>query len=195
LGTSVLDPDKEILAMNEWFQALAGIQQTLVMVAVFTGTIVLFQFISTLFGLSGDADLDGHSIDFGDIFTIRNGVTFLFGFSLGGLMAYEWGLTHVVFVSTVGMIIGVTFVTANVGIFLLMSRLKSSGNIDLDNAIGEIARVTLTVPGARSGVGKVSVSVQGRLKEYHAITDGEALERNFSVTVVDVLGSQLVVGK
>ena len=38
------------------------------------------------------------------------------------------------------------------------------------------------------------MSVQGRLMEYHAVTDGEALKRNSAVTVLGFSGSQLVVG-
>ena len=74
-----------------------------------------------------------------------------------------------------------------------MSMVKHEGNVQLENAIGQEARVTLAVPEERSGVGKVSLSVQGRLKEYHAVTDGRELIRNSSVTVVDISGSQLVV--
>ena len=51
----------------------------------------------------------------------------------------------------------------------------------------------LTVPASRSGVGKVSLSIQGRFKELHAVTDGETLAKNSAVTVVDFSGSQLVV--
>ncbi|MCH8140102.1 MAG: NfeD family protein [Proteobacteria bacterium] len=75
-----------------------------------------------------------------------------------------------------------------------MSMLKHQGNIRLENAIGEEARVTLSIPRCRTGVGKAMVSVQGRLKEYHAVTDGEALSRNTAVTVLELSGSQLVVG-
>jgi membrane-bound ClpP family serine protease len=39
----------------------------------------------------------------------------------------------------------------------------------------------------------VRVSIQGRLKEYHAVTENDALERNSAVKVLDVSGSQLVV--
>jgi membrane-bound ClpP family serine protease len=37
------------------------------------------------------------------------------------------------------------------------------------------------------------VPIQGRLKEYHAVTEGEAFGRNDSVSVIDVEGSQLLV--
>ena len=74
-----------------------------------------------------------------------------------------------------------------------MSMLRHEGNLDVENAVGRPGTVTLAVPERRSGIGKVSVSVQGRLLEWHAVTDGGALDRNSSVTVVGLAGSQLIV--
>ena len=116
------------------------------------------------------------------------------GFSWGGLMAYDWGLTHPLLVAIVGIPLGFLLVGLNIVLLFAMSKLKSEGNIRLENAIDEDATVTLTIPGNRAGVGKVRVSIQGRLKEYHAVTDGEALSRNTTVTVLDLSGSQLIVG-
>ena len=109
-------------------------------------------------------------------------------------MAYEWGLTHVLLVAFIGFVLGSFLVAFNMLLLFAMSKLKHEGNVRLENAIDEEAIVTLTIPQSRTGVGKVRVSIQGRLKEYHAVTDGEALSRNASVTVIDLSGSQLVVG-
>jgi len=184
--------------MAEWFAELSGLQQTLFVIAAASTAVFAIQTIFTLFGIGELDDLDlgeggGEGTPFGDIFTVRNGVSFLMGLSWGGLMAYSWGLTHAFFAILVGIIVGSLFVGVNMGLLALMAMVKHEGNVQLDNAIGEEARVTLAVPEERSGVGKVSLSLQGRLKEYHAVTDGRALERNSPVTVVDVSGSQLVV--
>ncbi len=185
--------------MSEWFDGLSQMQQVLFVVGVITTAIFMIQLLMTLIGLSGDSDFDlgadgsDSAFDFGDIFTIRNGITFLMGFSWGGLMAHDWGLTHPALMTLTGFFVGSFFVAASIFLLLLMSKLRSSGNINLLNAIDQDGRVTLTVPGHRAGVGKVSVSVQGRLNEYHAVTDGDALSRNAPVTVLDLSGSQLVV--
>jgi len=184
--------------MTEWFDGLSGIEQFLFSTGVFSTLIFAIQFLLSLFGLADDEpDVDGHpgsAFEFGDVFTIRNGVSFLMGFSWGGLMAYDWGLTHTFFVALIGIIIGSFLVGVNMIILFGMSKLKHQGNVRLENAIGEEASVTLTIPRCRTGIGKVSVSVQGRLKEYHAVTDGESLSRNTPVTVLDFSGSQLLVG-
>lgn len=185
--------------MNEWFEAFSTVEQSLLLVAAFSTTIFVIQFVMSLTGFSDDAEFDtesdGSSLDFGDIFTIRNGVTFLMGFSWGGLMAYEWGLAHPLAASFVGSVVGVLFVAVNLFLLLGLSKIKSSGNLNMDNAIDEEGRVTLMLPAQRSGVGKVTVTVQGRLKEFHAVTDGPGLAKNTPVVVLEVLGSQLVVAE
>ncbi len=191
--------------MTEWFDGLSTLQQTLFVVAVFSTVVFAIQVVFTLFGIGeadGADDLDqgaiaddvgGSGIPFGDIFTIRNGVSFLMGLSWGGLMAHEWGLVHAVFVLLVGLFTGSLFVAINMGLLALLSMLRHEGNLRLENAIDQEGVVTLGVPRGRHGVGKVSVSVQGRLQEYHAVTDGDALARSSSVRVVGLAGSQLIV--
>ncbi len=185
--------------MTEWFDGLSGIEQFLFSTGVFSTLIFAIQFSLSMFGISDDdsdigSDGADGGIEFGDAFTIRNGVSFLMGFSWGGLMAYDWGLTHTFFVASVGILLGSFLVGVNMLLLFGMSQLKHQGNVRLENAIGVEARVTLSIPRCRTGVGKATVSVQGRLKEYHAVTDGETLNRNTAVTVLDLSGSQLVVG-
>jgi membrane protein implicated in regulation of membrane protease activity len=185
--------------MTEWYDSLAGIEQFLFLTGVFSTLIFAIQFLMTLTGLGGDdADMDGDISDndglsLGDVYTLRNGVSFLMGFSWGGLMAFDWGLENAFFVGVIGFIIGLVLVAINMLLLFGMAQLKHDGSIRLENAIGERATVTLPVPAARSGVGKVMVPIQGRLKEYHAVTEGEAFGRHDSVSVIDVEGSQLVV--
>ena len=185
--------------MTEWFEGLTGIEQFLFSTGVFSTLIFAIQFFLVLFGLTDDdADSDAgdgvqEGVSLGDVFTLRNGVSFLMGFSWGGLMAYEWGLEHPLLLSIVGFIIGMALVAVNMLLLVGMSKLKHDGSIRLENAINEDATVSLPIPAQRTGVGKVTLSIQGRLKEYHAVTDGEALTRNTPVTVLDVAGSQLVV--
>ncbi len=183
--------------MNEWFDALSTLEQTLFAIALFSTLVFAIQVVFSLFGIGeGDeATLGGDGLPFGDIFTIRNGAAFLMGFSWGGLMAYDWGLTHPFLATLVGLVLGCIFVAVNMGLFALVSMVKHEGNVRLQNAVGEPGTVSLAVPASRTGVGKVSISVQGRLLECHAVTEGEAIPRNTSVTVLGLAGSQLVVAR
>ena len=191
--------------MAAWFDGLSALEQTLFVIAMFATTVFVIQTVFTLFGIgeTDDADPDQGAIaddveraggvPFGDIFTIRNGVSFLMGFGWGGLMAYDWGLAHTIFVFLAGMVVGSVFVGINMGLLALMSMLRHEGNLRMERAVGQPGTITLVVPAHRSGIGKVRVSVQDRLLECHAITDGNALDRNSAVTVVGLAGSQLVV--
>ncbi|MDF2567514.1 MAG: NfeD-like [Oscillospiraceae bacterium] len=76
-----------------------------------------------------------------------------------------------------------------------MSRkLISSGNINIKNALGESARVYLTIPAG--GRGKVSLTVQERLIEADAMSDDKNdLVTGTMVRVVDIRSGILVVEK
>ena len=196
--------------MSEWFDGLSALQQALFVIALFSTSVFAIQVVFSLLGIGEVDEADAGEIPnldegaigddvggdtaFGNIFTIRNGVSFLMGLSWGGLMAYDWGLTHMVLVVLVGLVVGAFFAGINMGLLALLAMVKHEGNVRIENTVGRTGTVTLAVPEGRNGVGKVSVSVQGRLMEYHAITDGEALKRSSAVTVLGFSGSQLVVG-
>lgn len=190
--------------MSAWFDNLSTLEQTLFVVAVFATTVFAIQVVFTLFGIGETDDSDPNQgavsddigrggVPFGDVFTIRNGVSFLMGLGWGGLMVHGWGLSNTFLVLLGGMFVGSLFVGINMGLLALMSMLRHEGNLRIENAVGKPATVTLTVPERRTGVGKVRVSVQDRLLECHAITDGGALARNHSVTIVGLAGSQVIV--
>ena len=73
-------------------------------------------------------------------------------------------------------------------------RLQSSGNVNLNNAVGAIGEVYLRIPPAMQGQGKVSVQVQERLIEAAAMTKAEEeLKSGTSIRVLAVRGSNLLV--
>jgi hypothetical protein len=74
-----------------------------------------------------------------------------------------------------------------------MGRLASSGNLDLQNAVGKTARVYLRIPKSKSGLGKVTVEVQGRSVECGAVTAAGEIPTGVPVRVVAVSGDVLEV--
>ncbi len=83
--------------MSEWFDALSTLQQSLFAIALFSTLMFAIQVILTLFGIgeageTGASDLaggadgtdGGRGMPFSDLFTVRNGVSFLMGFTWGG---------------------------------------------------------------------------------------------------------------
>lgn len=77
-------------------------------------------------------------------------------------------------------------------IFASVRRLQSSGTIDTARAVGGGGTVYLSIPAG--GTGKVQVVVQGRLREFDAVSaSGEGIPTGGPVRVVEVRGSVLVV--
>ena len=71
-------------------------------------------------------------------------------------------------------------------------RFESDRSIHASDAIGEGGTVYIPIPGAESGPGKVTLTLNGRTVEYDAVTRGEALATGMKVTVVDVREPDIV---
>ena len=70
--------------------------------------------------------------------------------------------------------------------------LQNSGSLRMENAVGEHGRVYLRIPGGHGGPGKVTVPVQGRLEELHAVTPGPELRSGEPVVVTRVVDGETV---
>jgi len=187
--------------------------------AVVGGTIMVCQFVLTVLGLSDDgADgpaLDGDVADGGldadildgdlggdvhhhdtnwlfGVVTFRTLVAALAFFGVAGAAASSAGMSRPASL-TVGL--GSGFL-AMYGMYWLMrqiSRLASSGNERISNALGRPATVYIPIPAEGRGAGKVQLSMQNRIVEFQAVTDGpETLRTGETVEVVAVSGSDLV---
>ncbi|QDS97808.1 NfeD family protein [Adhaeretor mobilis] len=76
------------------------------------------------------------------------------------------------------------------GTYYLMqsiTKLDSSGNEDITNAIGQAATVYVPIPAAQGGMGKVQLSMQNRIVEFKAVTaEDDPLKTGEAVVVVAV---------
>ena len=67
--------------------------------------------------------------------------------------------------------------------------MKDSGTLNYANAVGQVGTVYLPVPPGRSGIGKIQVMIQGRLKVVQAQTGLEQrLDNLTKVRVVEQIG-------
>ena len=82
--------------------------------------------------------------------------------------------------------VGVFTMWVIVKLFQLMIRLQSSGNLDLNDAIGQEGEVYLRIPA--DGVGKVRVNIADRMRVLDAVPAGdEGFETGDPVWVIDVV--------
>lgn len=147
-------------------------------------------------GLDGGADLDMDGMpddpSFAEVhssgmnlLTFRNFINFLLGFGWTSVLLTNipWGWRIPLAVA-----VGVGLVAIVMLLFKWLSSMQQSGNIDLyKSAVGCTGTAYLTIPGARKGEGKVQISINGAVREYGAVTDGETLPTGTRIRVVEVV--------
>ncbi len=84
--------------------------------------------------------------------------------------------------------------TIMAAMFYYMKKLTDSGTLNYENAINAIGEVYLTIGANRSKMGKVSVSVQGTLRELDAISDSlTELKSGALIKVIDVTSNGILI--
>jgi ABC-type transport system involved in cytochrome c biogenesis permease subunit len=155
------------------------------------GALLVIQIALSLIGsdsdVDGDLDVDvGDAGDIGGHLSFRTVVAFVTFFGIAGRAALAAGLSSMAALG-IAIVVG-SLAFWLVGLALLqISRLRSSGNVEVQNAIGVEARVYLAIPAARSGSGAVTVPIQGRTMQYKAVTRGAAIATGQFCKVVGVL--------
>jgi len=182
--------------LPDWWSGLSTVQQIYWGIAIPFSLIFLIQTILTFVGgeIDGDTDMDidaDGEIGF-QFFTIKNFVAFFTMFGWMGIACLDAGWSLLVSL-LVSLISGLVMMTIMAAIFYFFSRLTDSGTMDVQNAVGGVGEVYLTVKAARGNIGKVSIMVQGSLRELEAITDDDQDLTNGSVIQVkEVINGNLL---
>ena len=183
-----------------WWAGLSLIMKILWGVTLAASLIFIIQSIMTFVGADADTNFDvdvDTSMDGADLsnieggsnlYTFRNFVNFLLGFGWSAILLQD-SIPSTGLLILVSVIIGVALVAAVMYLFKWLSGIQQSGNITLQkSASGCEGKVYLTIPAARSGMGKVQITIAGAVREYDAITESEqALKTGSSIRVVDVV--------
>lgn len=177
----------------EFFQELEPLLRAFWFIAIPTSIIFIIQTIMTFVG--GDA-MDGVNVDFdGDLgeseapfqlFSLRNLINFLLGFSWSGIAFYEI-ISNRTLLFVVAILVGIAFV----GVFFLiikqLMKLAEENSFKMQEALGKTAEVYLTIPANKSGKGKVLLSVKGSVRELDAMTEqDETIASHSAVKVVKI---------
>lgn len=155
--------------------------------AVAGGALLVLQIAATLIG--GDSEVDGDLDVHGEMgeghLSFRTVVAFVTFFGIGGRAALAGGLGAWPSLGAAAVAGSLAFWLVGLAM-LQISRLRSSGNVDIQNAVGSEARVYLTVPAQREGSGSVTVPIQGRTMQFKAVTRGPAIATGRFCKVVGV---------
>ena len=153
---------------------------------------------STDFDMDVDTSLDGSdlsNIDSGaNLYTFRNFVNFFLGFGWTAIILQPSVKSTAVLV-IISVLVGVALVALVMYMFKWLYSMQQSGNINVYKAaVGCQGKCYLRIPGERAGEGKVQITIQGAVREYNAVTDGDEIKTGTSVKVVEAIdGNTLLV--
>lgn len=168
-----------LLDIGSWWQSLQGFEKIFWVIALLFSALFLVQTVLSFVSgdgteTLGDAD-EAIGADEGmasGFFTIKNMIAFftIFGWTGIALMKSELGKAAII---GIAILAGFLVVLMMMLLFRAMSKLRQSGTMQINNAIGVVAETYLLIPPSRSGSGKVHIKVQGSLHELQAITDDD----------------------
>ena len=191
--------------MIELFNSLEPLQKFFWTIACCASLVFIIQTIMTFIGLGTDADVDAGPMDgsvdsmedgaLSGVFSFRNLINFLLGYGWAGVLLFD-DIEKRWLLQLLAIAVGLLFVLAFVFMFRQVMKLSHDGSFKMSEAVGLKADVYLRIPAARSGRGKVQVSVKGSIHEIDAVTDNDAeIPTGGQVEIVEALGDDLLLVK
>jgi len=123
--------------------------------------------------------------------SLQTVVAFLAFFGLAGLSGQQAGIS-LPGSTLIAVLAGLCSMVVLTKIMGLYHQLERNGMVRIQRTVGCAGRVYLRVPGENSGMGKVTVKVQGRTVELKARTRGTMLPTGHPVIVSNILDHQTV---
>ena len=159
------------------------------------------QFILSLIGLDFDTDTDldvGSDIESMDadftVFSVRGFIAFFTFFGWAGVSVLNGGGSAFVALG-VGALAGAVAMTIVGYMMYAFSRLSDDGKVvDPYDALDTVGTVYLRIPASSKGQGKITLNINGNLREWEAITlEGEQLPTGSSVRVIEIVDDNVLV--
>ena len=171
-------------------------------VAIPTSLIFFIQTIMTFMGADASdglhADFDG---DLGEsdtpfqLFSLRNLINFLLGFSWTGISFYS-SISNRPLLIVLSLAVGILFVYLFFVIMRQVQKLAEDNSFKISNTLYKTAEVYLTIPEYKKGKGKIMISVNGAFHELEAMTENAKIEPGAVVKVLSIeYGNVLIVEK
>ncbi|WP_241695440.1 hypothetical protein [Winogradskyella litoriviva] len=178
--------------MADWFSNLELLSKIYWLTAII-GSLV-FSIVMIMAFIGSDADDIDADIEAGFQFiSFKNLVGFFTIFGWSGIACIDAGLSTPATL-IISVICGLLMMVIMATLFYFISKLTDSGTLNYKNAIDAVGEVYLTIGEDRSKMGKVSVNVQGTMRELDALTDAlTPLKTGTIIKVVDVTSNGILI--
>ena len=185
--------------MISWWATLTVMMKILWGITLAASLIFIIQTVMTFIGADVDSSLDmdasgvddpsamdaGHSGM--NLYTFRNLVNFILGFGWTAILLKD-SITSTFLLIVISALVGVALVVLVMLLFKWLNSMQQTGTIDVfKQAAGCQGKVYLTIPAERKGTGKVQITINNSVREYDAVTDGDALPTGTDVKVVEAI--------
>ena len=183
-----------------WWAELSPAMKLLWAVTLTASLIFIIQTVMTFLGADADStdfDVDvDTSMDGADLsnieggsnlYTFRNFVNFFLGFGWSAILLQS-SVKSTGLLIVLSVLVGIALVVAVMYLFKWLSSMQQSGNINVyKSAEGCQGKCYLVIPGERAGEGKVQITIQGAVREYNAVTDGDTIKTGTPIKVVETI--------
>ena len=181
--------------MIAWWNELQLAQQIFALIAIPSTLIMLIQTALLLIGIGdgGEGDVDGDELFEGGgdglvLFSVRGVVSTLTVMGWAAVALLET-LSPALAIG-IAVLLGAATLFGTAYLMRAVAKLQTSGNIDVENAVGKVATVYIPIPAKGTGAGKVTMTLQEKYSEFSAVTLGsEKLTTGTLVRVVSVDGT------
>lgn len=181
-----------------FFDSMEALEKAFWFIALPASLIFIVQTIMTFIGADStdgtnpdfDGDFDGSDMPF-QLFSLRNLINFLLGFSWFGISFYKSIPNHVLLI-VISFFVGAGFVFLFFQIIKVVLKLGEDNTFSLNQALNKTGTVYLKIPAKRQSFGKIQVSVNGTVHELNAITDNEELTTGSMIKVLEIVDDNLV---
>lgn len=178
--------------MAEWFSNLEFLPKIYWIVAIIGS--LIFSVVMVMAFTGGDADDIDADLEAGFQFiSFKNLVGFFTIFGWSGIACLDAGFSTPLTI-IISVISGLIMMVIMASLFFFISKLSDSGTLKYKNALDAIGEVYLTIGADRSKMGKVTINVQGSMRELDALTDSiSELKTGTIIKVVDVTSNGILI--